>query len=318
MAERHAEEFERAREIELGEAVLLRGLLGLLLVPVERHVIGGQLAEVGFQGIDDVLRHLPDRNVGRLAGCGIPDLECPLHRHFPDAAQFESEADRLDIERHGLMVAHPDEDRRQGADEGNRAIAEHLVAIPRRRFSELARQHFADRVGVADGEGIEGVRILDARRHHEVEAENVVLATEATSERQDFAVELVVRLAVHQHEAGGVGQGVRQERQQRRRFARPGCPRHGRVLAAVVGGDPELPAFEIVAQIDRACRHAGAAADRRGIVPVPDARGLRQAQRQGHATAHDEAGVEERRRHDEIDERRLDEHRHGAPGQDDA
>src|SRR5271165_5447487 len=72
--------------------------------------------------------------------------------------------------------------------------------------------------GVADGEGVEGVRVLDAGRHHEVEAENVVLAAEATGERQNLVVELVVRLAVHQHEPGGVGQRVRQERQQRGRF----------------------------------------------------------------------------------------------------
>ena len=62
------------------------------------------------------------------------------------------------IERRPFMVAHPYEDRSQRADEGDRAITEHLVAIPRRRFPELARQHFADRVGVAHREGVEGVR----------------------------------------------------------------------------------------------------------------------------------------------------------------
>ena len=211
VTERDAEQFEGAGKIELGEAVLLRGLLGLLLVPVEGQIIGGQFAEIGFERVDDVLGHIRDRNVRRLAGRGIPDLECALHRHFPDAAELEGETDRLDVERHALMVAHPDEDGRQRADEGDGAIAKNLVAVPRRQFPELARQHFADRVGVADGEGVEGVRVLDAGRHHEVEAENVVLAAEAAGERQNLAVELVVRLAVHQHEAGGVGQRVRQE-----------------------------------------------------------------------------------------------------------
>ena len=213
VAERHAEQFEGAGKIKLGEAVLLRGLLGLLLVPVEGQIIGGQFAEIGFQRVDDVLGHIRDRNVRLLAGRGIPDLECALHRHFPDAAELEGEADRLDVERHALMVAHPDEDGRQRADEGDGAIAEHLVAVARRRFPELARQHFANRVGVSDREGVEGVRVLDAGRHHEVEAENVVLAAEATGERQNLAVELVVRLAVDQHEPRGVGQRVRQERE---------------------------------------------------------------------------------------------------------
>ena len=117
--------------------------------------------------------------------------------------------------------------------------------------------------------GLKVFEVLDAGRHHEVEAENVVLAAEAAGERQNLAVELVVRLAVDQHEAGGVGQRVRQERQQRRRLARPGGARHGRVLAAVLRGDPELPTPEIAAEIDRARRYARAAADRRGIVPVP-------------------------------------------------
>src|SRR5208282_4493456 len=140
VAERHAEQFEGTGKIELGEAVLLRGLLGLLLVPVEGQIIGGQFAKIGFQRVDDVLGHIRDRNVCRLAGRGIPDLECALHRHFPDAAELEGETDRLDVERHPLMVAHPDEDRRKRTYEGDRPVTKNLVAVPRRRFPELARQ----------------------------------------------------------------------------------------------------------------------------------------------------------------------------------
>jgi hypothetical protein len=54
------------------------------------------------------------------------------------------------------------------------------------------------------------------------------------------------------------------------------------------------------------------------MVPVPDAGGLGQTERQRHPTAHDERSVEERPWRDEIDERRLDEHRHGPAGQDEA
>ena len=49
---------------------------------------------------------------------------------------------------------------------------------------------------------------------------------------------------------------------------------------------------------------------------IPAVCGRRSGKR--HATAHDETGVEERSRRHDIDERRLDEHRHGSPGKDDA
>src|SRR5271165_4938789 len=123
---------------------------------------------------------------------------------------------------------------RTGASVPTSATARPRVAVARRRFSEQARQHLADRVGVADREGVEGVRLLEARGHHEVDAENVVLAPEAAGKRQHFGIELIVRLAVHQHEAGGVGQRIRQERYERRRLARSGGARHARVLAAVL------------------------------------------------------------------------------------
>jgi hypothetical protein len=43
VTERDAEQFKRAGKIELGEAMLLRGLLGLLLVPVEGQVIASRI-----------------------------------------------------------------------------------------------------------------------------------------------------------------------------------------------------------------------------------------------------------------------------------
>jgi hypothetical protein len=111
----------------------------------------------------------------------------------------------------------------------------------------LTRQHLADRVGVADGEGVEGVRVLDPRRHHEIEAKNVVLAAEAAGERQNLAIEPIVGLAVDHHEARAVSERVGQEREQRRGLSSPGRAGHGRVLTAVFRGNPQFPPFQIVA-----------------------------------------------------------------------
>ena len=149
---------KRMCEIHLGEAVLLRRFLGLLPVPVEAHVEGRQFAEIGLQRIDQVLGHFGDGNVRRLPGDRVPDLEHPLRRDFPDDAQFEQPADGLDIERHVFMVAHPDEDRRQRADQRRRALAKDAVGVARGRLAEQARQHLADRIGVADRERVEPVR----------------------------------------------------------------------------------------------------------------------------------------------------------------
>ena len=312
VAKRDAEELEGVSEVELGEAVLLRGLLGLLPVPVEAHVVGRQFAEIGLKGIDQVLRHFRDGDVGRLAGHGVADLEHPLRRDLPDAAELEGETDRLDVERHVLVVAHPDEDRGQRADERHGALAEDAVGVARRRLAEQARQHLADRVGVADRERVEAVRILDPGRHHEIQAKHVVLAPEPAGERQDLAVELVVCLAVDDHEARGVGQRIGEERQKRGRLAGAGRAGHGRMLAAVLEGDPELPAVDVPAEMDRALGHARPASLRGRVVPVAHARGARQAKRQGDAPGEDEPGVENRGGGHDIHERRLDEHEHGA------
>ena len=72
--------------------------------------------------------------------------ECPLSRPsrgfltsntrflaaFQNAVELEGEPDHLDVQRHTPMVAHPDEDGRQRADERSRSIANNLVAVPRR------------------------------------------------------------------------------------------------------------------------------------------------------------------------------------------
>jgi hypothetical protein len=77
------------------------------------------------------LRADPHRNVHCLTRRGVPDFEHPLHRDFPNAAELAGEPDRLDVQRHAPMVAHPDEDGRQRADERNRSIGKNLVAVPR-------------------------------------------------------------------------------------------------------------------------------------------------------------------------------------------
>src|ERR1700735_3131638 len=46
------------------------------------------------------------------------------------------------------------------------------LASPGVGCAEQARQHLADRVGVADRKRVESVRILDARGDHKVEAED--------------------------------------------------------------------------------------------------------------------------------------------------
>ena len=70
---------------------------------------------------------------------GVPDFEHPLHRDFPNAAELEGEPDHLDVQRHAPMVAHPDEDGRQRADERSRSIAKNLVAVPRCSTSSRSR-----------------------------------------------------------------------------------------------------------------------------------------------------------------------------------
>ena len=213
------------------------------------------------------------------------------------------------------MVAHPDEDGRQGADQRHRALAKDAVGVARGRLAEQARQHLADRVGIADRERVEPVRILDARGDHEIEAEDIVLASEPPGERQNLAVKLVVGLAVDDHEARGVGQRIDEERQERRRLARAGRSRHGRMLTAILEGDPELAAVDVLAKMDRTLRHARPTSLRRGMVPVAHARRSGQAKRQGDAPAHHEPGIEERGRRNEVHGRWLDEHQHGAAGE---
>jgi hypothetical protein len=73
-----------------------------------------------------------------------------LRHDFPDAAQFEGKADGIDVERRPLMVAHPNEDGRQGAGQRHRALAPDIVGFSRGRLAKRARQHLADRGGVAD------------------------------------------------------------------------------------------------------------------------------------------------------------------------
>ena len=122
---------------------------------------------------------------------------------FPNSAQLEGEADLLDIDRDPSVIAHPGEHRRHGADQSDRAGAEHAVRILGALLAELAREQFADRIGIACRERVERVAVFGAAGDQHVERQYIVLAAEAAGERQHLAVELVVGLAIDQHEATG-------------------------------------------------------------------------------------------------------------------
>ena len=109
------------------------------------------------------------------------------------------------------MVAEPDQHGRDRADESDRALAEHAVGIVLPLIAQLARQQFADRVRVADGERIEAVAVLHPGRHHEVQHAHVVLAAEAAGQRQHLAEQVAMGLAVHQHEARALREGIREQ-----------------------------------------------------------------------------------------------------------
>jgi len=108
-------------------------------------------------------------------------LEDTLDGQHPDAAQVEREADRLDVDGHTLVVAHPDEHGGHGADQRDGAGAEHAIAVVGLLVAELARQQLADGVGIPGGERIEGVGFLDAACRQQVEGQQIVFPPERPS-----------------------------------------------------------------------------------------------------------------------------------------
>ena len=136
-----------------------------------------------------------------IAGLPIAQQCDLLHRELPDPAQLDREPDDLDVERNAAHIAQPDQDRRDRAHQGDGTLTENTVRVIRGLLAELAREQFAERVGIADGEGIEGVAVLHAGCDHEVQHTHIVLAPEAPRERQHFAEERAVRLTIDEDEA---------------------------------------------------------------------------------------------------------------------
>ncbi len=121
---------EDRREVELRVAVLLARLAVLLLVERQRVVIAGQLAKIGPQRRGDLLGNLVlDVQFGGEAGARIADRDHLVHRHVPNPGQLDGRADQVDVEHDTLVVAQPDKDRRDRADQGHRPLAEHTVRV---------------------------------------------------------------------------------------------------------------------------------------------------------------------------------------------
>ena len=157
------------------------------------------------------------------------------------------------------MVAQPDEHRRDRADQRDGALAEDAVRVVLRLVAKLARQQFADGVGIADREGVEGVTVLQAGGDHEVQHPHVILATEAAGECHHLAEQVAVRLAVHQHEARSLRERVGQQAQDSRRLAGAGRAGNGDVLPCVFGGYPKLLAGDAPADEKGTVRRLGLA-----------------------------------------------------------
>jgi hypothetical protein len=162
------------------------------------------------------------------------------------------------------VVAQPDQNRGNRADQRYGALAKDAVRIVLLLLAELARQKLADRVGIAGRECVEGVAVLEPGRDHEVQHPDVVLAAEAPGEREHLAEQVSVGLAVHQHKARALGESVDEQAQNRGCLAGAGRAGNGDVLPGILGGCPELMARDAPSDEERpVCRLGLAAAWRR-------------------------------------------------------
>ena len=255
VAEADRELGEGGSEVEQREAVLLERFVGFLLVVGQVDVVAGDFAEIGQQRVEQVARNVVHRDRPRVGGPRVTDEEALQHRQIPDAAQFERLADLVDVDADAATVAHPDQHRRHGAKQGHGAAAEHAVGVGRVCVAQLAHQQLADRIGIAGREWVEGVGLTvrcTAARHtrqacrEKVEHEHIVLAAEAAGEGEDLAIEFVAGLAVHEHEATAVRQGVGQKTDDGGGLASPGGAWNGAVLATILVGEPQLLAGDLI------------------------------------------------------------------------
>ena len=67
---------------------------------------------------------------------------------------------------------------------------------------KLAGQQLADRVGIADGKGIEAMAVFSAARHHQIEHAHVILAAKSPRQAHHLAEQIPVAFAIDQDKAG--------------------------------------------------------------------------------------------------------------------
>ena len=250
MAERDRQLGEGGGEVHHHEGVLLGGLVRLLLVHRQRLVVAARLAEVGLQRVEQVLVDVRHVHQHGLAGLRVAATELLVQGQRDDAFQLRGEADALDVDRHALGVAHPDQGRGQGAEQRHGARHEDVVAAlvaAVRVGLDLADQDLADHVRIAPGERVEGSGLLVAGRYEEVERQHVVLAAVHAGQGEHVGIQAVVRLAVDEDEARAPGQGVGAQADERLGLARARGARHGHMLAAILVADPQLLAGLVVA-----------------------------------------------------------------------
>ena len=92
----------------------------------------------------------------------------------------------------------------------------------------------------------------------EVQGQHVVFAPEPAGESVGPRIERIIRLAIHEDEAAGVGQGVRHQTQKRDRLAGARRARHRDMLPRILVADPQFFAGVLLpAEIDDPGSHAG-------------------------------------------------------------
>ncbi len=157
--------------------------------------------------------------------------------------------------------------------------------------------------------------VLHARRDHEIQHADVVLAAEAARQTQHLAEQVAVALAVDEDEAAALHQRVAEEREDRGGLAGAGRAGDRNVLARVLGRDPKLlvqdrPAEENVGARDT--RPPGARL-RAAVIAAPGR--ARQPDGQPGPSGQHPQRVEGGPGHGEVDHRRLDEGHAGGGGQ---
>ena len=304
---RSAELLEDTGKVANGVAVLLGRLVAALFTDRNVWIIAGQLTEIGEQRVCEIFRHVAGVDLPDRTGVRVGDAKFLLLGGEPDPRQLGGAPNHVDVEQDALVVPHPHQHWRERADQRYRVGAEHAVLVLLRRLTQLADEQFAQRVGVAGRERVEARAVAATGRDHEVDREHVVLTAEAPRKGEDLSVELVLGLAIDDHEPASVGQRVRQQRQDRGGFAGAGGAGDRGVLTRVLVGDPELlPGEGVLAEINRPGRLARFAILRVRVVPVLPLGAPRQTEREYDPTGQHPGGIERADRDGELDRRRIE------------